>query len=137
MTSSSLQLPLLGVLLLAVLAAAQVFQGTVYVRSGVPTLVRDVLDTHGAARGSFNDSVATTGWATLSITTSNAYADRDQALAAGYLEASLSQHRIWQYYSNFVANEWGSSGPPPKMMAWLKDQLMYAAVHRAGGGGVR
>ena len=51
-----------------------------------------------------------------------------QAYAAGYLEANLTQHHIYQYVNNFVMNEFG--GPAPaKLMDWLIQNLACVCIY--------
>jgi hypothetical protein len=54
----------------------------------------------GAAWGTFDDKIDSTGWSFLEIHTSPNVTDEEAAYAAGYLEATLTAERTWQYFIN-------------------------------------
>ena len=78
------------------------------------------------AWGYFNDTINTTGWSFLSITTNISATDEEQAYAAGYLEGKLTVQRIWQYIANVLNSETGYSHALAKYVdennAWVSEQ---------------
>ncbi|RYG55877.1 hypothetical protein EON66_04245, partial [archaeon] len=58
------------------------------------------VDAATVAWGGFNDSIAAVGWATLELHTAAAFANADQAFAAGYLEGALTVDRTWEFVNN-------------------------------------
>jgi len=68
--------------------------GTVYISGTKATFVQGVLDDNGAAYGTFDDGLLTTGWGVLDIKAGygkGAASEEDMMFAAGYLEAALTQ----------------------------------------------
>lgn len=68
-------------------------QGNVYVEQGKARFVPGEIDPNGAAFGSFNSSLFTTGWGVLDIKagfSKQKTADVDAAFAAGYLEGVVT-----------------------------------------------
>jgi len=73
-----------------------------------------------------DDTINTTGWATLSITTSPSYDDAVQAYAAGFLEGSLTYTSIAQSFTSMLYAEWPTlKAPPPKVTAWIQQNINW------------
>ncbi|KAH3863783.1 phospholipase B-like 1 [Dreissena polymorpha] len=77
---------------------------SVYCQYEKCTYKMDVLDVKGAtAYGIYNDTLESTGWGILNISAGrggNSAENVDIMYAAGYLEAILTQKRIYQHYLN-------------------------------------
>ena len=93
----------------ASLAHAHARLDSIIVTDGSPTVVASVTVTSGGVWGVqegvvpgavatavFSDSVNAVGWAFLNITTSPTYNNTLQTYGAGYLEAYLTNTRMWQ-----------------------------------------
>merc|ERR1719219_1057861 len=64
------------------------------------------------ASGSYWDRVETTGWGELRVRTTNPQPDAKlHAFAAGCVEARLTATRIYQYWANYVDNEFDGQVP--------------------------
>ena len=86
------------------------------------------------AHGTFNDSMATTGWAQLRVTTSSDASPLDQAFAAGCVEAKLTVQQTHDYWLNYMREEYGADAPPKAVVefmlhqqAWLRSQINDSA----------
>ncbi len=59
-----------------------------------------------------------TGWGKLSIVSNPAFRDEVQMFAAGYFEGAVTQHRIFQHYTNLYSSFFGNiSVPVPAPLA--------------------
>jgi hypothetical protein len=63
----------------------------------------EVPDKTWTARASFNDTANTTGWGTITVSSSGAAADMDQAFAAGFAEAAITWRRTLDHHRSFMA----------------------------------
>ena len=79
--------------------------------------------TNALAWGRFDDSIEKFGWGQLFITTMgvSTFEEELNAFAAGFLEAALSQQRIWQHYRNFAGHFFNSSSNdiPPALVDFM------------------
>lgn len=98
-------------------------QKTAYVEynEGTYSIVFQSNPSNQPAYGSYNDTVNENGWSLLRITTNNKFDDKIQAYAAGYLEAYLTHHRIYQHYKNFFI----SSNFSPKLQEYIKENKVF------------
>ena len=55
------------------------------------------------------------GWAFLTIATNPSMSNLQQAVAAGYVEATLSQHRIYQCVTNTPRHHLAGKGSPSRV----------------------
>jgi len=84
-----------------------------------------------AAWGSFQDAINETGWALLDIHTSPEFSGASQSYAAGFLEGSLTHHRIYQHRGNVWGFDFFTKTKIPKTvlnfldanLAWMKEQV--------------
>ena len=70
-------------------AHGDILEGTVYLDKGKATFVPGKIDQNGAAYGTYNDSLFTTGWGILKIMagfSKTPVTNVDMAFAAGYFE---------------------------------------------------
>jgi hypothetical protein len=88
----------------------------------------------GASSGIFEDSMATTGWSLLRVTTSATAAPAEQAFAAGCVEAKLTVQQTHDYWLNYMREEYKAEEPPQAVVAfmlhqqeWLRAQMMDSA----------
>ncbi len=87
-------------LLLGVAAVLPEGGGSVYVTSGAWRFVPGAQDPAAVAWGYYKDMASgptVSGFGQLSISTSSAFNDTTQMFGAGYLEAALTQERIWSH----------------------------------------
>lgn len=85
---------------------------TVYYESGAYVL-RSGKNVSGVVYGYFSDEISENGWGKLFIESNGTYPANIQMFAAGYLEGVITQERISNYHTNFMANQFGDSLPPP------------------------
>lgn len=79
--------------------------------------------------GHFVDEVEADGWGKLWASTGPSPADGAvAALACGCVTGYLSQHRMYQYWQNYVANEYGKAGPCDDLTAFVDAQMEYTAA---------
>ena len=101
---------------------AQSLSGSVTYVDGVYTFVPGAIDPAAAAYGSFADTLNTTGWGVLRVSTSSAYDDDVQMFAAGYLEGVLSAPRIHQMSRISNIRAYGGRGiAPAEIIRWFND----------------
>lgn len=84
--------------------------GSVYLTAGAWRFVPGTQDPAAVAWGYYKDMAAgptVSGFGQLSISTSSSFNDTTQMYGAGYLEAALTQERIWSHTNNAMA--WISS----------------------------
>lgn len=78
--------------------------GSVYINGGAFSFVAGKQDPSAVSYGYYKDmTLAASGFGQLSITTNSAFNDTTQMYAAGYLEAALTQERIWTHSNNVLA----------------------------------
>ena len=81
----------------------------------------------GVAQANFSDTLATTGWTRLWVTSNHSYSDALQAYAGGYLEGVLTAHRIVEFIANTMGNSSGFSPPLQRFvqanMKWMEEQV--------------
>lgn len=90
---------------ISAISATPTTLATVYLssESSTPKLSIGIADPNGAAFGSFDDGLLTTGWGVLRIQTNNSFSDATQMKAAGFLEGALTASRIFDHYQNIYA----------------------------------
>jgi hypothetical protein len=80
------------------------------------------------AWGSFNDTLLSTGWSRLTLSTVSGAADESQvAYAAGFLEAALT----WQRMYEFNTNNFGDFVVTPAFEKFLQTNLAYTRAQAA------
>lgn len=83
------------------------------------------------ATGQYIEEVEKDGWGKLWVTASESAAaagasSEDQAFAAGCVHGHLLQHRMFQYWRNYEANEYGKGkGPCASLEAFIDAQMIY------------
>eukprot|EP00038_Savillea_parva_P017731 m.21411 g.21411 ORF g.21411 m.21411 type:complete len:654 (+) comp3892_c0_seq1:269-2230(+) len=82
-------------------------------------------DDDAAATGSYLNTVSTTGWGVLRINTSSDSSASDQAFAAGCVEAKLTVNETYNYWINYMKEEYGGTTPPPAVVAFLDHQRTW------------
>eukprot|EP01116_Phalansterium_solitarium_P020882 TRINITY_DN6321_c0_g1_i1.p1 TRINITY_DN6321_c0_g1~~TRINITY_DN6321_c0_g1_i1.p1 ORF type:complete len:550 (+),score=222.39 TRINITY_DN6321_c0_g1_i1:99-1748(+) len=82
----------------------------------------------------YSDDVESIGWGRLTLnTTANSYANFTDDItmhAAGYLEAVLTQERIWQSYLAFL-QQFNNSVVPQSLQAWIVENIAWARAQVA------
>lgn len=74
----------------------------------------------------YNDTLPTTGWATLALHTREGIADSDAAYAAGYLEGATTTQRSWEYIHNAFPEQTYEGGLGDFIhsnFAWVRAQV--------------
>ncbi len=78
--------------------------------------------------GAWSDSISTTGWCSLDVTTNRSYTALEQLYSAGYLEGSLSHTRISQHFTNLLQMQ--LDGAPAdaytRLQQFVQDQLTWS-----------
>jgi hypothetical protein len=74
------------------------------------------------ATGSFDDAMASTGWAQLRVSTSPAASPADQAFAAGCVEAALTAQQTHDYWLNYMREEYHAEEPPKAVVEFMLHQ---------------
>ncbi|KJE97432.1 hypothetical protein CAOG_09069 [Capsaspora owczarzaki ATCC 30864] len=103
--------------------AAQL-QATVYIKNGQASLSMGVLDPSGAAYGTFEDGLMTTGWGVFEVKTNSAFKDAEQLYAAGFLEGALTYNRIYDHYQNMFTYFFPNASDPSVQLYrnWFNQQ---------------
>ena len=123
-------LPLAALLSAAALATATYSQpGTPVIANPALQLTRRASAVSGSltlnngpvAWGTFVNSINTTGWHVLQITTNASFSDEQQAFSAGYLEGVLTAPQIWSAYNNLGSN----ASFTPTLEAYLNAQMDF------------
>eukprot|EP01113_Clastostelium_recurvatum_P033533 TRINITY_DN443_c0_g1_i1.p1 TRINITY_DN443_c0_g1~~TRINITY_DN443_c0_g1_i1.p1 ORF type:complete len:558 (-),score=91.19 TRINITY_DN443_c0_g1_i1:82-1719(-) len=76
-------------------------------------------NTSAVVFGYFLDELYKDGWGKLYIESSSQWPDDVQMFAAGYLEAYLTQHHIFTFYTNYFQEEFGGKVPPPAVIKFV------------------
>ena len=111
-----------GATLFALLAPAAIAVmpeggGSVYLTAGTWRFAPGAQDPAAVAWGYYKDMSAgptVTGFGQLSVSTNAAFNDTTQMFGAGYLEAALTQERIWSHTNN--------------AMAWIQSQFKGGVI---------
>lgn len=117
--------------LAASIAAGSLFSATLDPQSAsfkvVPGVVPDAL-----AWAGYSDEIPQNGWAFLNLTTrqpspaTSAAGTAQIAAAAGFLEGYLTHSLIYDYWHNYIANEYGSwNNSNPQALQFLEDQVAW------------
>lgn len=104
---------------------------TVYGSPSSPTVKYGVLECNAPdalACGTFDNSYNATGWGRLHIAASDAsgVSHLDAAWGVGYIEGLLTQHMIFEAYTNYMVEFWGADGKPvAAAVAWVKNHYTW------------
>lgn len=96
--------------------------------SGMSCSIIEGESSDAAAIGAYTDDVDTNGWGSLTVDTTSAPSSNSTlalAFGAGCVEGYLTQHRIYQYWTNYKANSYGPSGPSSQLTAFMTKQNQW------------
>eukprot|EP01012_Entosiphon_sulcatum_P051980 TRINITY_DN713_c0_g1_i1.p1 TRINITY_DN713_c0_g1~~TRINITY_DN713_c0_g1_i1.p1 ORF type:complete len:532 (+),score=78.48 TRINITY_DN713_c0_g1_i1:20-1615(+) len=116
-------LPLIS-LICCLLRVCLAEEGSVFVDANGMYTFQHVFDTNSVAFGLWNDTLESTGWSILKITTNPKFADLQQAYAAGYLEGALTTVRTWQNFNNMYP-KWNNSSFNPLVQKFLLSNIQF------------
>eukprot|EP01012_Entosiphon_sulcatum_P005920 TRINITY_DN1275_c0_g1_i1.p1 TRINITY_DN1275_c0_g1~~TRINITY_DN1275_c0_g1_i1.p1 ORF type:complete len:543 (+),score=120.60 TRINITY_DN1275_c0_g1_i1:90-1718(+) len=110
-------------------------QASVYLAAeGKFTYKEGVLDKDAVAMAEYDDSIPTTGWGRLVVTSNDRFDDSSQAYAAGLAEGGLTQQRTWEWVQNMVVgfSGWNTTADIPKpIQDYLQGNRQWAQQQAA------
>ncbi|BFU25237.1 phospholipase B, putative [Entamoeba histolytica HM-1:IMSS-B] len=77
------------------------------------------------AVGYYDDTIQTTGWGQLYIRSNFKLAETEQSYCSGYLEAYLTHHYMYLYWTNYKANEYENGQPSNTLINKMQEQLDF------------
>jgi len=115
----------------AALAPLAVQSATVHTKAvnveGKLTCVLASSASDAMATAIYSDDVEADGWGKLWVTARPEAPSKAAALSAGCAQARVMQHRMFQYWDNYAANEYGKSRLPcSQLEAFIDAQMAYS-----------
>ncbi|EDR29183.1 hypothetical protein, conserved [Entamoeba dispar SAW760] len=77
------------------------------------------------AVGYYDDTIQTTGWGQLYIRSNFKLEETEQSYCLGYLEAYLTHHYMYLYWTNYKANEYENGQPSDTLINKMQEQLDF------------
>eukprot|EP00762_Andalucia_godoyi_P002403 ANDGO_02752.mRNA.1 Phospholipase B-like protein G len=81
----------------------------------------------------YANEVGSLGWARIVLNSSSSYSHDDQAFGTGFAEGYLTQELAFDYWSNFMVNEYGAHGPSDKLIGFMQAQYAFAQKFAQSG----
>lgn len=130
-SAAKMSLVLVGVIAVAIALVAPAEATRYYVYQSAPrrlkviseqrAQLRDFSDSNVVVKAEYNATLGTIGWDTLAIESNGAFADADQAYAAGYAEGSLTYARAWNHWFN----NFGTNPVAPQVLAFFDANVQW------------